>query len=785
MARFSSIRMSIRSSWRKLRFEEAKALSQKRTSGIRLLEKTDPRKNTYWVNQLMISLSGCTALELTVVGLAGFHFGSTLLIILLTGAVLCGVFALLVKMGQWRWFVPGLLVVMFLLSLVFRQQVLEGWRLYWNQLSSAMTMGKGWILPQLQNQMASSKRIFAISLFGVLLAGVLSIISCSLAAAAPMVLVVLPPMVLFTGMVFLGIGTDFSMIVLVLISSVLILLCCGKERQRLTMTMVISWLICLTVAFFAVKTLKDPGIVEWAGTVSSNVQHRIHEIKYETEYNTLPEGDFNRHRSISKKAKPAMQVTMEVPEPLYLRGFTGAVFSENVWQTLDSENLVKNRDLLYWLNLNAFTPDSQFAAAADSLELTKNQIQIENTGACSQYLYVPFSLCDGTYLYKENLNTGGAFGDGVRSYSYQALTGGADAVTQTLEFLKNAEDTQVLQYRKAESAYRQIVLDQYLQIPDEAKELLGKYWDELASKYDGIHNLTIQQGQECALRFLGTCFPETGIPQGMELPLDHLRGTSYQYATVAVLTMRYFGIPARYAEGYVITEQMAQKAEPGTAITVDSNCACAWAEIYQDGIGWIPVDLTPGLGDVIEEQPDNTLEGDLETDKEEDEKESEEDADTASQPEPLGGTVVKILKKSLKWLVYLLLIILLLIVFLWVRRKKHLQRKEQHFRAEVVADAVGWIVADTVLLLQQMGFDRGNGSLRELSQPVEQRFGENYARKLEKIILLNDHAVFSKRSMEESCREAVLAFRKETLERLKTETKWYKRWWLQWVKCLY
>lgn len=618
-------------------------MTKKRITGMRLRQKTNPRKSTYWIHQLMLSLSGCAALILTVAGLAGFRLGSTLLIMLLTSLLLCGAYAFLVKAERKQWFAPGLLVLMLLLVFLFRQQVLEGWRLYWNQLSGAMTQGRGWVLPQLQTQMPTRQRTLAISLFAVMAAGGISVVSCMLASFAPIVLAAMPPAVMLVGMAVLGIGAEFPLIAVVLTMSMLVLLCSGRGRRNMPMPTVIGWLICTIAAFFLVKTLSAPGVAGWAEDVSSSVRHKIHTAQYETEHSTLPDGDFNRYRITSQKAQPALTVTMEVPESVYLRGFTGSVFLENVWHEVATDDLVKNRELLYWLNLNAFTQDSQFAAAAASLELTPNQITIENTGACSQYLYVPFSLCDGEYLYKENLNTDGAYGDGARSYAYRALAGGSDAISQVLEHLKTSEDASVTQYRRAESAYRQVVYSQYLQVPDEVRELLGEQWNDLAGKYGGTVNLTMHQGQECALRFLGMCFPENGIPEGMELPLDQARGTPYQYATVAVLTMRYFGIPARYAEGYLITEQMAQRAKAGKPIAVDSSCAWAWAEIYQDGIGWIPVDLTPGLGETIEEQPDNTLEGDLEADQKDEEEESEEDTDAASQtPETLGGTVVKI-----------------------------------------------------------------------------------------------------------------------------------------------
>lgn len=760
-------------------------MTQKRKTGMRLRQAADSRKNTQWLSRLMISLSGCTAMILTMAGLAGFRFGSTLLIMLLTGGVFCGVYALLEKLGRRQWFAPGVLAVLLLLTLIFRQQVLEGWRLYWNQLGYAMTEGRGWVLPQLQTQLSGKEKTVSISVFAVLTAGAIAWISCLLSTFA-VVLSAIVPILLYAGMTFLGTGAEFPLLPLVLSLSMLILLCGTWRKGNLAVPTVVSWLICGIAAVFAVQTLATPAVRNWAEEISDSIEKNIHTVQYETEHTTLPEGDFTDYRIASKKAVPALKVTMDKPEVLYLRGFTGSIFSEDVWHEEETENLAKNRDLLYWLNLNAFTPDSQFSAAAKGLEMEENTIAVENLGACSRYLYVPFSLCDGDYLYKENLNTDGAFGDGKRSYRYKALTGGADAISQVLESLQTAEDEQTTAYRKAESAYRQIVYSQYLQVPEEVKELLGKHWNKLAAVYGGVTKLTVEQGQECALRFLGSCFPESGIPEELELPLDQARGTPYQYATVAVLTMRYFGIPARYAEGYRIPEQLVNSGGAGKPMTVDSSCAWAWAEVYQDGVGWLPVDLTPGLGDMIEEQPDNTLDGDLKLDREEEEDPLEEESDASTQtPEPLGGTVVRILKKSLIWLAYLLLVFVAFCIFLWLRRKKLLEKKQQLFRDENVANAVGWIIADATLLLEQMGISRENGSLRDITEPVNTRFGEAYAANFEEIIRLNDRAVFSKRTMEESCRETALHFREETLVRMKKEVKWYRRVRLKWLQCLY
>lgn len=516
------------------------------------------------------------------------------------------------------------------------------------------------------------------------------------------------------------------------------------------------------------------------------MQESIHHHKYETEHTTLPEGDFRTYEETEKGAEVALIITMENPEAMYLRGFTGGVFQNDQWQPIEKDLLVKNKNLLYWLNLNAFNPNAQFYAASAQTELTTNTVTVQNMGACSLYRYVPFSLCEGEALVSENLNTEGVLSDGERVYTYSTVYGGAEAISQVLQHLQQSNEKPVLLYRKAESGYRAFVKNIYLQVPEEAKQLLEQHWDKVAT----TSNLNYQQAQEDALRFLSEAFPESGTPEEMELPLDIARGSSYQYATVAVLTLRYFGIPARYAEGYLITEQMAASVEPGETLTVDSSAARAWVEVYQDGIGWVPMDLTPGLGEMIQENPeDNSEKGDGDTENPElDPEEVEDDSpmdEETEVPDPDGGSVVRVILNLLTGLVKALAVLALLFLVLFLRRKRINSKKEKKFRLKDKKEAVAWISADTVAILEKLDLDRENGSLRQLIDPAAQRFGMEYAEKLDEMITLNDRAMFSSRPMEEDHRERALQFRDMTIQNVNTHEKWYRKLWLKWVRCLY
>ena len=281
---------------------------------------------------------------------------------------------------------------------------------------------------------------------------------------------------------------------------------------------------------------------------------------------------------------------------------------------------------------------------------------------------------------------------------------------------------------------------------------------------------------------------EEGTPEDMELPLTAAEGTSFQYATVAVMTLRYFGIPARYAEGYVISEEMAADAQADEPLTVDSRCARAWAEVYQDGIGWIPMELTPGLGEMLEQKPEeNPDEGD--SDNAESETQPEEETtpeeDGTQEPEPDGGTVTKIAKAMLLGVLWVLLIVLLLFLLLLLRRKLIRKRREQKYQLEDINEAVCWIFADTAVLMEKLGLRRGNGSMRTLCEPAKQRFGDDYATALAEAIRLNDRAMFSSHALTQEQRESALKFYADTQGSLKKNVKWYHRVWIKWIQCLY
>ena len=758
-------------------------MTQQKNTGMRLRQAINPRKkDATWLIQMIVAILASSVLTFTLTGLTG----NSWMVMLVVAVWLCIVYGILLKTKHENWFYLGALIVMLLLTLIFRKQVLEGFRIFWNTASDAMVSGTGRVLPEWELQLSREQSGFCVSLFAGVYGCMISLICCGLTSVAPAVLAVMLPALMLFGMVTFGADVRFIWILPVLIASVLILMYSGWRKKGSLAPVMMSWAITGTVACVLIAVAILPAFQNWAAELRENVHESIHEKRYETKYTTLPEGDFSGYQKKEQKAQQALAVTMENPQQLYLRGFTGAVFTGDTWEALDTEALAKNKDLLYWLNLNAFNQNAQFDAAAAYAGLNQNTVTIQNIGACSYYRYVPFSLGKGTLTKPENLNTDGVFGDGERSYVYSVTAATADEIMQVLTHLQLSEDPAVLQYRKAESGYRQFINHYYLQVPEEIKTMLQEQWDEIASRYGDANNLTQQQAQECALIFLSRCFPEEGTPEDMELPLEMAEGTTFQYATVAAMTLRYFGIPARYAEGYVISQEMAEKFDSGETMTVDSSCAKAWVEVYQDGIGWIPMDLTPGIGEILEDPESNDPDKNDSTNKDTTEKKDEEEEEPTEQPEPTGGAMVRIILETILWSLLIVLgIILVLFLILWLRRKLLRGKKEKKFQSTAVSDGIAWIYADTAMLLEKLGFDRGNGSMRDLHEPLEEKYGPEFAAQFYAVTNLNDRAMFSSNPMEEEHRKTARKFHSHVLRKLKSELKWYKRLWLKWVRCLY
>jgi transglutaminase-like putative cysteine protease len=133
----------------------------------------------------------------------------------------------------------------------------------------------------------------------------------------------------------------------------------------------------------------------------------------------------------------------------------------------------------------------------------------------------------------------------------------------------------------------------YLQLPDSLPSNVMVLGYDIASSVNSeseiIKALAIKD--YLSRNFTYTLMPPE-VPEGRDFVdyfLQTRRGYCSYFATAMVVLARTIDIPARYCEGFLLTDA----PHKDSVYTVTGKQAHAWAELYFEGIGWIPFDATP------------------------------------------------------------------------------------------------------------------------------------------------------------------------------------------------
>ena len=187
-------------------------------------------------------------------------------------------------------------------------------------------------------------------------------------------------------------------------------------------------------------------------------------------------------------------------------------------------------------------------------------------------------------------------------------------VPETFEYYRD-------QYLELRNVYMREISTDYIQVPTETIPRLTSLVEQNPKEgLDEISDFILQTLHSRAVytRTPGWA-PFTDDPAEYFL-FESGRGYCQHFALTATLMYRLYGIPARYAAGYMVSPSDFEQQENGTyrALVTDEN-AHAWTEIFLEDYGWVPIETTPSSG--------NSEEGseDLTNNTEMDESVSEED----------------------------------------------------------------------------------------------------------------------------------------------------------------
>ena len=693
--------------------------------------------------------------------------GSTSLLPLFASGLVC--FALFAAAKHFRKeaiLLPAALVLLIIIVCFARGLLLNGFAALWNEARDLWAAEQSVLLPLAQTD--SSGRWLAAILLGLFLAALSLALSRVPTLAATL-------LILFTVAAGLVQITPW-----LLVSSGIALLLLAWQKN--TVSAVNFLLLGAVVLGIAALTLQT-GTMQ---RLSQTAKDALHRWRYETSERVLPEGKLSEPVPSSDGTATILSVTSDKTDTLYLRGFVGDTYKNGTWSALDAETAAAEKDLFYWLHENGFYPQSQFAlSAAQTAEYKTETIQISNLSTCSLYRYEPFSVLSANAGTSKNLllpsvvETSGW--NGEREYSYTVIANSSAILPEILDELQQNEANNA--YLQMESAYRDFVDSYALAVPQEFTDELGALLEETRKNLNFSGELSKEQAQLCALSFLETCFGGN-----TSLPLDSTaKGTTYQYATVAALALRYYGIPARYAEGFTV-----RTTENETASVTAEN-AGAWVEVYQDGVGWLPLALTPGLESLAPEQTESGIKpvgsgegegnGPRITEGQEPEQQDAE-PDNSEDNTPDGGQRTGLLAKPAFWILLIAGILLLFVLFILIRHHIILKNRQKTFENPDNSESISSLFSDAAKLLSALGFDRNGGSMLTLYGPISGRFGEETANAFRAMVFLNEQALFSSKAPDDPEREAMRNFHGTVLNLLKTNTKWPKRLRLKWLNCL-
>ena len=771
-----------------------KAARQKNKGGLFLRTRQGAGGRGRLLHTLLALLLGA-ALNFCLFGTLGL----SLPVPLAAGAAVCLLYALLLWRGKEAFFLPALLSGLLLLSLAAMGPVSDGACLTWNRFTELWVAATGRLLPELA--VKGGREGLSLALFSGLTGAMLGLLSLGLTirfrtAAAAI------PLLWWLGLSLLLHQASLPAMGLCLLSAFGLLLSAGWQGEEGLRALLLTGTASAALFALLLTAAMSPGLRRWGETVAENCRERVHAMRYETKHSYLPEGDFRNFKNKNGEGYTALAVTMEAPERLFLRGFVGENFEEQQWKPSEGSVLAENRQRLGWLQGEGAFSQTGFAAAAAGLELESASVTVQNLNGCSAYLYLPYTLKEDSLslLEKDRLSPDGAKAPGLqgqRSYTYEIYSGGPEYTASVLDALQSAgEDA-----RQREALWQSYVKETSLGVPESFTELLGPVLADCARPYGGMDQLSYGQAQQAALAVLERCFGENA--DVAELPLPQAAGTQYQYSTVAVLTLRSFGIPARYAEGYEITKSMAEEAKGGS-IVVDSSCGRAWVEVYQQGMGWMPMEQTPGFEALVGKQnhngvspvgyegvdpnaPVGSTQGEgggvpLTEGREQDSDNAEKD-DTDGFLQG-GGAMVRI-RQLIRWTLLLLASgICLLPVLVVLRHWWCIRKKRRCFYQSDCREAVSWIYADAARMLKYMGLDRRGGSMEPVCAEAE-AISADFGNMCRAMTALNGLALFSDHPVSPEQRREMLLFRSETLGWLKQRVRWYRRLWLRWGLCLY
>lgn len=526
-------------------------------------------------------------------------------------------------------------------------------------------------------------------------------------------------------------------------------------------------------------------------TWKQTLEQKVENYRYQGESHILPEGNFKGLTSFEPNQTTVLNVTMSQPQSCYLRGFTGVTYTDTGWTGLDAEKLWASRDLFYWLHQDGFYGQEILGDAAkvlgDAADTQQvSTISIENVNGSSKYIYTPYELtqtADDTLrkaMDDQKIGDCALLADGLkgqRSYSYQSYQ---ELVTKYPSYTAALLDTDNLSeaakaYQTQEEYYNAFAYENYLDVPERLQRELHSLLGE-PTKKDGEKHTEYAEAKQNILYLLTEAYTDSNKLDsdwdGSDFIYEFLevtkKGYSVHFASAATMMFRYYGIPARYVEGYLITPEDRDSMTADTPYPLDETHAHAWVEYYQDGVGWLPFETTPSYLNTMNKAEDyqdisGVSSGSSENQQQEQQEEQDEDEqqDEEDKIDWIDVAIVVLL------IGIALLVLTMLIFFIWILVQRHKSKMlKKKFASDDLKVAIGALFEYTMNICSAAGLKIRNTSLYRYEKQIGKMFDEETAKRYHHVVDIRQMAVYSEHELTTEQRDEIAAFKDTIWKRI-------------------
>lgn len=295
---------------------------------------------------------------------------------------------------------------------------------------------------------------------------------------------------------------------------------------------------------------------------------------------------------------------------------------------------------------------------------------------------------------------------GRRSYEltvYQPLTKDYGNVTSKALIGEDAQYNSLYEeaFVPVEEVYNAFVRANEMDVPEEYRDVIQQIGGAVVGKPQKQSEAVFRIRSYFAKNFtysVDTPAPDAGKDPLLQFLTETRTGYCAHFASAAVLLLREAGFPARYAEGYYVSQELVDSVEKETDVTLEvpDSASHAWVELYKDGVGWVPVEVTPGFFETKDSEQSTattpqtqTLQPE-ETPPEDSEDDTSEDGGGQDEPEPEQEDSQQ--ARSFSWLILLLPLALLFLLIPMVYDRLLRKRIERADSPEATAQAFRYLM---------------------------------------------------------------------------------------------